>query len=147
MEVFNRLPPAGITPSQKAAGERRVHVEGDAVVAQAGEQLVLDATVQRVVMSFVGGRLDPAVSLADLAHLRHLPRHVVADPEPLEVAFLVELVHGTERILVAVLAVGPVQVEHLDLIRLERLQAVQQPAAHILGLVRVAAALFLRMSC
>ncbi len=119
MHIPDRLA-SFVPPREKPASQWRVHVERDAVVAQAREQLILDAALQRMVMSFIDGRFDPAVLFADLADLRNLPRHVVAQAEPIEVAFAMELVHRAEGVLEWVLAVRPVQIEHLDLVRLER---------------------------
>ena len=74
------------------AGDRAEIVKGDGVVAQALQQLRLDRALDRVVETLVDIRLLPAVTLAKFADLRDLPRRVVADAEPPEVARLVELV-------------------------------------------------------
>lgn len=70
--------------------------------------------VDSVVDALVRRRLDPAVLPADLDHLGDLPGHVVADAEALELALLVELVHGPKGLLVRCGAVGAVQVPHLE---------------------------------
>lgn len=50
--------------------------------------------MQGVVDALVDAGLDPAVLVAQLADLRHFPRHVVADAQPLEAAFIVQVVDG-----------------------------------------------------
>ena len=130
---------AVVAARQQAAGDGVVGVEGDAVVAQAGEEFGLDGAVQRVVHALVDGGLDPAVGIAQLADLRHFPRLVVADGEAREVAFFVEVVDGAHGHLVGRRPVRTVQVPHVDFIGLQRFQGGHQVAAQVLRVVRPAA--------
>ena len=70
--------------------------------------------MDRVVDALVRRRLDVPVLAANGHHLGDLPRHEVRDPEPLELALLVQLVHGLERDRERRRAVGAVQVPHVD---------------------------------
>ena len=111
---------------------RIIGVEAEAILAEAREELRLDLAspfvkggyehvsdetylpVHSVVDALVRARLDVPVLAADRDDLGDLPRHVVADPEALELALLVELVHGLQRDLVRRRAVRAVQVPHIE---------------------------------
>jgi hypothetical protein len=58
-----------VLASKQAAGQWAERVEGDAIGAQAGEELELDATLQSVVATLVDVGLLPAVAIAELADL------------------------------------------------------------------------------
>ena len=81
-----------LTLREHPASDRAEIVKGDVVVAQVLQQLRLNRALDRVVEPLIDIRLLPAVTLANVADLRDLPRRVVADAEPPEVTRLVELV-------------------------------------------------------
>lgn len=130
---------ARVSPRQQPAGQRLEGVQREAVVPQTRQQLRLDAALQRVVDALVHGRPDPAVPVTDLADPRHLPRHVVADPEAREVTLFVQPVHLAQRVLQRGLPVRAVEVEHVDAVGLQRLETLHQPAADVLGVMSVRA--------
>jgi hypothetical protein len=66
-----------------------------------------------MVDALVDVRFDPAVPLADLAHLRYLLGHVVTDPEACEITLLVQLVHLAKGVLERRFSVRAMQVKHV----------------------------------
>ena len=87
------LPLVALVPvRQHSAGDGADLVKGDPVVPQAGKQFWLHGALDRVVDPLVDVRFLPSVTGAQLADLRDLPRRVVAEPETLEGARVVQLV-------------------------------------------------------
>ena len=89
-------------------------IKRDTELPQAWEQLRLDVAVDGVVYPLVRSGLDIPVRLADSDHLGDFPGHVVADAEPLELAFFVKFVHGLEGLFVRCCTVRTMEVPHLD---------------------------------
>lgn len=60
---------------QHAACKRVVGIEPDAERAQGWEELHLHLASDGVVHALVQGRLDPAIAVANVPHMHHLPLH------------------------------------------------------------------------
>lgn len=92
-----------------------VSVERYATPSQKREQLFLATPRDGVILALVNTRLDQAVALADMHNLLDLVGAIVAEAEPLELALPVRVVHGAARDLKRRVAVGGMQVQHMDL--------------------------------
>lgn len=116
--------------------KRVVRIKRHAITSQASQQLRLDGPVNRIVHALVHHRPHPPVPDAQLVDVRHLPRHVVAQPKPPEQPFPIQRVHRRERLFVRRRSVRRVQVPQVDLLRLQRLQRRQQVFPQAVGRVR-----------
>lgn len=83
-----------------------VSVERYATPSQKREQDFLATPRDGVILALVNTRLDQAVALADMHNPLHLVGGIVAEPEPLELALPVRVVHGAARDLERRVAVG-----------------------------------------
>lgn len=90
------------------------------ILSQARQKFKLDSAMQSIVHPLVHVNLLPAILFAHLAHLRDLPGHVVADPKPLELAFLVKVVDNLQGSLIWHSPVRCMEVEQIDMICPER---------------------------
>lgn len=84
------------------------------MTAEEGEQLLLAAPHDGVVMPLVYTGLDVPLFLANLEEPLHLRGGVVREPESLELALVESLVHGLGHILKGCLAVRDVEEHGLD---------------------------------
>jgi hypothetical protein len=120
-----------VPTSQETTSQRLERIERNTIVAETREKLVFDAALKSMVDTLVNRRLDPAVLLADLADHSDFPGHVVADSKSLESALLVQLVDRSQSIFKRVGSVGPVEVEHVDLLTTQSLDTVLESTADI----------------
>jgi hypothetical protein len=89
------------------------------VLAQDGEERLLVAAHDGVVVALVDARLDPAPCLADVEELLDLVGRVVGEAPLLDLALLVDLVHGLARLLERRGPVRRVQIGDIDLLDLQ----------------------------
>lgn len=100
---------------EEPAGKGVKLIEGDAIVAQAGEELWLNGSVERVVHALVHVGPFPVIANAQLADLRCLPGRVVADAKEAEISLLIEIVDFPQSILIRSIMVRGVEIPHIDL--------------------------------
>ena len=86
------------------------------------EQLGFNGAIEGVADALVDGRFDPAVCFAYLADRCHLPSHVIRYRELVEEALLMQLIDFSQGVDVGSGPIRSVQVPHIDLLRIQRLQ-------------------------
>lgn len=122
---FVEPPPRGriiVVASEEAAACGAVGVKGEAVLAQDGEEMLLVAAHDSVVVTLVDAGLDPASCLAYVEELLDLIGCVVGEAPFFDFAVAVGLVHGLARLLERRGPVRCVQVQDVDLLDLQGLE-------------------------
>ena len=107
---------------EEAATRGAIGVKGEAVLAQDGEEVLLVAAHDGVVVALVDAGLDPAPCLAYVEELLDFVGRVVGEAPFLDLALPVNLVHGLARLLERRGPVRCVQIEDVDLLDLQGLE-------------------------
>jgi hypothetical protein len=107
---------------QICSRKRIVVVERYAIMSLTRKQLWLNRTMEGVVDSLAHSWSDPAIAVAQLANLRHFPRHVIADRESSEIPLFMQLIDLAQRPLKSCRLVRSMQRLHMNFLSLQRLQ-------------------------
>lgn len=76
----------------------------------------------RIINTLIHTWLNSFVCFANLANLSNLPSHIVRDDELLEQAFFVQIVDFAQDIHVRRRSIQFMQISHVDLLRIKRLE-------------------------
>ena len=124
---------AMISRRQQAASQRIERVKTNPIAPQAGQEFSFDGAVDSVIDALVDSRTDPSVPYAQLADSCDLPAHIVAQAEPGESAFFMQVVAGAKGFFERGGAVGTVEVPEVEVGGVQGLEGRREVLAEAAG--------------